>query len=62
MVMKNFKGLYITKERVITVEERFMYLHILEKSLEGRVSGLVLIGTEVMAVLLLPAWMIVSRV
>ena len=52
---KNLSGLYITNERVITVEERFMYLHILEKSLDGRVSGLVLIGTDIMAVLLLPA-------
>ena len=49
--VKNASGRYITNERVITVAERFIYLHILEKSLEGRVSGFVLIGTEVIAIL-----------
>ena len=61
-VLKNFKGLYIMKERTITEAERFIYRHILLKSLEGLVSPFVLIGTEVIAILLCPACIIVSNV
>ena len=43
------------KDLVITAADLFMYRHMLEKSLEGLVSGFVDIGTDVMAVLLLPA-------
>ena len=43
-------------------EVRFIYRHILENRRDGLVSGLVRIGTDVTAILLLPAWIMVSRV
>ena len=42
--------------------ERFTYPNMLENSLDLRSSGLVRIGTDSIAILVRPAWMIVSRV
>ena len=47
--------LNMINERVITEAERCIYFHMLEKSLEGRVSGFVRIGTDETAILLCPA-------
>ena len=42
-------------EDMMTEAERFMYRHMLENRREGRVSGLVRMGTEATAILLRPA-------
>ena len=54
-MLKNFNGLYITNERVMTVAERCIYFHMLENNLDGLVSSFVRMGTDVMAILLCPA-------
>ena len=59
---KKCMGRYIAVERRMTDAERFIYRHILENRRDGLVSGLVRIGTDVTAILLLPAWIMVSRV
>ena len=54
-IEKNVNGRYIMNARTIVSIERFTYPNIEWKSLDLRSSPLVLIGTEVIAMLVLPA-------
>ena len=61
-IEKNVSGLYIIKARTIVSIDLFTYPNIEEKSLDFLSSPLVLTGTEVIAIEVLPAWTIVSSV
>ena len=62
MIPKNFNGLYIINERTIVTIDLFTYPNILLNKRDFLSSGFVLIGTDVIAILVLPAWTIVSSV
>lgn len=62
IVQKNFNDLYIRNSLSLVGIDFFTYLNILLKSLEDLNSVFVFIGTEIIAILLILDYTIVSRV